>query len=212
MASDTPGLRAGLSGRPPAALPRPPLRAGLEIHQQLDTGEKLFCRCPTCLRDTKEHTGEFTRFLRATESEMGEIDRAALEELKHIRRFTYYTYDTTCLVEDDEEPPQPLNPEALEICLAVAKTMGMTPVRQVHPMRKLVIDGSNTCGFQRTALVALAGRLPDGTGIETICLEEDAAQRVAEGVFSLDRLGIPLVEITTAPDMHTPEAVQATAE
>ena len=190
----------------------PYVTAGIEIHQQLDTGRKLFCRCPTLLRETKEHTGEFTRFLRATESEMGEIDRAALEELKHVRRFTYYTYDTTCLVEDDEEPPQPLNPEALEIALSVAKTMGMTPVRQVHPMRKLVIDGSNTCGFQRTALVALAGRLPDGTGIETICLEEDAAQRVVEGVFSLDRLGIPLVEITTAPDMHTPEAVQATAE
>jgi glutamyl-tRNA(Gln) amidotransferase subunit E len=190
----------------------PSLTAGIEIHQQLDTEQKLFCRCPTLLRDTKEHSGEFTRFLRATESEMGEIDRAALEEMKHIRRFTYYTYDTSCLVEDDEEPPQPLNSEALEICLAVAKTLGMTPVRQVHPMRKLVIDGSNTCGFQRTALVALAGRLPDGTGIDTICLEEDAAQRVEEGVFSLDRLGIPLVEITTAPDMHTPEAVQSTAE
>ncbi|MDD1660618.1 MAG: Glu-tRNA(Gln) amidotransferase subunit GatE [Methanomicrobiales archaeon] len=190
----------------------PSLTAGIEIHQQLDTERKLFCRCPTLLRDTKEHSGEFTRFLRATESEMGEIDRAALEELKHVRRFTYYTYDTTCLVEDDEEPPRPLNPEALEICLSVAKILGMTPVRQVHPMRKLVIDGSNTCGFQRTALVALAGRLPDGTGIDTICLEEDAAQRVEEGVFSLDRLGIPLVEITTAPDMHTPEAVQATAE
>jgi len=190
----------------------PSLTAGIEIHQQLDTERKLFCRCPTLLRDTKEHSGGFTRFLRATESEMGEIDRAALEELKHVRRFTYYTYDTTCLVEDDEEPPQPLNPEALEIALSVARILGMNPVRQVHPMRKLVIDGSNTCGFQRTALVALAGRLPDGTGIDTICLEEDAAQRVEEGVFSLDRLGIPLVEITTAPDMHTPEAVQATAE
>ncbi|MDD1653550.1 MAG: Glu-tRNA(Gln) amidotransferase subunit GatE [Methanomicrobiales archaeon] len=190
----------------------PSLTAGIEIHQQLDTERKLFCRCPTRLRDTGEHSGEFTRFLRATESEMGEIDRAALEELKHVRRFTYYTYDSTCLVEDDEEPPQPLNAGALEIALSVAKIMGMTPVRQVHPMRKLVIDGSNTCGFQRTALVALAGRLPDGTGIETICLEEDAAQRVEEGIFSLDRLGIPLVEITTAPDMHTPEAVQATAE
>jgi len=188
------------------------LTAGIEIHQQLDTRQKLFCRCPTPLRDTKEHTGEFTRFLRATESEMGEIDRAALEEMKHIRRFTYYTYDTTCLVEDDEEPPQPLNREALAVCLSMAKALGMTPVQQVHPMRKLVIDGSNTAGFQRTALVALAGRLPDGTGIETICLEEDAAQRVEEGIFSLDRLGIPLVEITTAPDLHTPDAVQATAE
>jgi glutamyl-tRNA(Gln) amidotransferase subunit E len=212
MASDTPGLRAGLSGRPPAALPRPPLRAGLEIHQQLDTVEKLFCHCPTRLRDTKEHGGEFTRFLRATESEMGEIDRAALEEMRTIRRFTYYTYDTTCLIEDDEEPPAPLNPEALATCLAIAKCFGMHPVGQVHAMRKIVIDGSNTCGFQRTALVALAGALPGGARVETICLEEDAAQRVTERIFSLDRLGIPLVEITTGPDLRSPEEVQEVAE
>ncbi|HUK37994.1 MAG TPA: Glu-tRNA(Gln) amidotransferase GatDE subunit E, partial [Methanomicrobiales archaeon] len=75
---------------------RPRLMAGLEIHQQLDTRGKLFCHCPTRLRDTKERNGEFTRFLRATESEMGEIDRAALEEMRTVRRFTYYTYDTTC--------------------------------------------------------------------------------------------------------------------
>ncbi|HVN65721.1 MAG TPA: Glu-tRNA(Gln) amidotransferase subunit GatE [Methanomicrobiales archaeon] len=211
MASETPGLRAGLAGRPPAALPRPPLRAGLEIHQQLDTGEKLFCRCPACLRDTKEHTGEFTRFLRATESEMGEIDRAALEEMRTVRRFTYYTYDTTCLVEDDEEPPQSLNPEALASCLTIAKCFGMHPVGQVHTMRKIVIDGSNTCGFQRTALVALGGTLPGGCRVETICLEEDAAQRVTDQVFSLDRLGIPLVEITTGPDLRSPEEVEEVA-
>ena len=190
----------------------PYVTAGIEIHQQLDTGRKLFCRCPTLLRETKEHSGEFTRFLRATESEMGEIDRAALEELKHVRRFTYYTYDTTCLVEDDEEPPQPLNPEALATCLAIAKCFGMHPVGQVHTMRKIVIDGSNTCGFQRTALVALGGSLPGGARVETICLEEDAAQRVKEQVFSLDRLGIPLVEITTGPDLRSPEEVQEVAE
>ncbi|MGE5831733.1 MAG: Glu-tRNA(Gln) amidotransferase subunit GatE [Methanomicrobiales archaeon] len=212
MASDVPRLRAGLSGRPPAALPRPPLRAGLEIHQQLDTAEKLFCHCPTCLRDTKERNGEFTRFLRATESEMGEIDRAALEEMRTVRRFTYYTYDTTCLVEDDEEPPAPLNPEAVATCLTIARCFGMHPVEQVHTMRKIVIDGSNTCGFQRTALLALGGSLPGGARIETICLEEDAAQRVTDQVFSLDRLGIPLVEITTGPDLRTPEEVQEVAE
>ena len=191
---------------------RPGLRAGLEIHQQLDTEEKLFCHCPTCLRDVKERNGEFTRFLRATESEMGEIDRAALEEMRTIRRFTYYTYDTTCLVEDDEEPPAPLNPEAVSVCLTIAKCFGMDPVPQVHTMRKVVIDGSNTCGFQRTALVALGGSLPGGARIETICLEEDAAQRVKDQVFSLDRLGIPLVEITTGPDLRTPEEVREVAE
>ncbi|BBL67807.1 Glu-tRNA(Gln) amidotransferase subunit GatE [Methanoculleus chikugoensis] len=187
------------------------LKAGIEIHQQLDTAEKLFCRCPTCLRETSERNGEFHRYLRATESELGEIDRAAREEMKLVRKFCYYTYDTVCLVEHDEEPPTPMNPEALEVCLTIAKMLGMTPVEQVHTMRKLVIDGSNTSGFQRTALVALSGALPGGCRIETICLEEEAAQRVEDETFSLDRLGIPLVEITTAPCMRTPEAVQEVA-
>ena len=188
------------------------LVAGIEIHQQLDTREKLFCRCPTTLREIAEHDGEFSRYLRATVSEMGEIDRAAKEEMKHDRMFRYYTYDTTCLVENDEEPPAPVNDEALSVCLTIAKMFSMTPVPQVHMMRKLVIDGSNTSGFQRTALVAFNGALPDGGLIETICLEEEAAQRVKDEVFSLDRLGIPLVEITTSPCMHTPEEVQKVAE
>ncbi|OPY37899.1 MAG: Glutamyl-tRNA(Gln) amidotransferase subunit E [Methanoregula sp. PtaU1.Bin051] len=193
------------------------LTAGIEIHQQLDTGEKLFCRCPTTLRETSDHSGEFFRYLRATESELGEIDRAAQEEMKRDRKFVYYTYDTTCLVENDEEPPAPLNAEALDLCLTIAKMFSMTPVPQLHTMRKLVIDGSNTSGFQRTALVALNGTIPQsivpgGGEIETICLEEEAAQRVKDDIFSLDRLGIPLVEITTSPCMHTPEEVQKAAE
>ncbi|MDD1695882.1 MAG: Glu-tRNA(Gln) amidotransferase subunit GatE, partial [Methanoregula sp.] len=188
------------------------LTAGIEIHQQLNTKEKLFCHCFTLLRDSTEHSGEFFRYLRVTESEMGEIDRAAQEEMKRERKFQYYTYDTTCLVENDEEPPAPLNDEAVSVCLTVAKMFDMTPVRQVHTMRKLVIDGSNTSGFQRTALVALSGALPGGGEIETICLEEEAAQRVRDDIFSLDRLGIPLIEITTSPCMHTPEDVQKVAE
>ncbi|MBN2734854.1 MAG: Glu-tRNA(Gln) amidotransferase subunit GatE [Methanomicrobiaceae archaeon] len=191
------------------------LMAGIEIHQQLDTKEKLFCRCPTKLRDVSEKNGEFKRYLRATESEMGEIDRAAKEEMKKQDRiYTYYEYDTTCLVENDEEPPAPMNPEAVELALTMAKMMDMSPVGQVHVMRKLVIDGSNTSGFQRTSLVALNGRIPcipGGAGIESICLEEEAAQRVEGDLFSLDRLGIPLAEITTAPDMKTPEQVKEVA-
>ncbi|WP_048148343.1 Glu-tRNA(Gln) amidotransferase subunit GatE [Methanolacinia paynteri] len=188
------------------------LMAGIEIHQQLDTAEKLFCHCPTKLRGVDERCGEFKRYLRATESEMGEIDRAAEEEMKKQDRiYTYYAYDTTCLVENDEEPPAPMNPEALGLALTLAKMMGMTPVQQVHVMRKLVIDGSNTSGFQRTALVALNGILPAGARIESICLEEEAAQRVEGDTFSLDRLGIPLAEITTGPDMKTPEQVKEVA-
>jgi len=187
------------------------LLAGIEIHQQLDTNEKLFCRCPTLLRKTEEHSGEYHRYLRATESEMGEIDDAAREEMKRERKFTYYTYDSTCLVENDEEPPSPLNREALLLSLTIAKMFGMTPIEQVNTMRKLVIDGSNTSGFQRTALVAINGTLPNGGRIETLCLEEEAAQRVQGETFSLDRLGIPLVEITTSPCMHTPEEVREMA-
>jgi glutamyl-tRNA(Gln) amidotransferase subunit E len=188
------------------------LKAGIEIHQQLNTREKLFCRCPTILRRFEDRSGELFRYLRATESELGEIDGAAQEEMKQERRFCYYTYDTTCLVENDEEPPTPLDDEALRICLTIAKIFDMTPVEQVHTMRKLVIDGSNTSGFQRTALVALDGVLPNGGRIETICLEEEAAQRVEGETFSMDRLGIPLVEITTSPCMHSPDEVQDMAQ
>lgn len=188
------------------------LKAGIEIHQQLNTGEKLFCHCPTLLRDAEERNGEFFRFLRATESEMGKIDRAAEEEMKkEDRAYTYYAYDTTCLVENDEEPPAPMNPEAVGLAMTIAKMLGMTPVEQIHVMRKLVIDGSNTSGFQRTALVALNGKIPAGAVIESICLEEEAAQRVEGDIFSLDRLGIPLAEITTGPDMKTPEEVKEVA-
>lgn len=187
------------------------MKAGIEIHQQLDTAEKLFCRCPTLLRDVGERTGEFYRYLRAMGSGSGKIDRAAEEEMKLVRKFAYYTYDSVCLVEHDEEPPTPMNPEALEVCLMVAKMLNMAPVEQIHTMRKLVIDGSNTSGFQRTALIGHSGSLPDGCLIETICLEEEAAQRVEDEIFSLDRLGIPLVEIATAPCMHTPEDVQEVA-
>ena len=188
------------------------LKAGIEIHQQLNSREKLFCACPTVLRKFEERSGEFSRYLRATVSEMGEIDRAAKEEMMVLRKFSYYAYDTCCLVEYDEEPPAPLNREALEICLTIAKMVGMTPIEQVHTMRKLVIDGSNTSGFQRTALVAMNGTLPNGGSIDTLCLEEEAAQRVEGDTFSLDRLGIPLVEITTSPCMRTPEEVFSVAE
>ena len=187
------------------------LKAGIEIHQQLNTPHKLFCNCPTRLRKFDEHDKEFFRYLRATESELGEIDAAAKEEMKHERMFCYYGYDTTCLVEYDEEPPAPLNPEALELACIIARLFGMTPIEQIHTMRKLVIDGSNTSGFQRTALIAVDGTLPNGGIIETICLEEEAAQRVEGDTFSLDRLGIPLVEITTSPCMKTPEEVREIA-
>ncbi len=196
------------------------LKAGLEIHQQLDTATKLFCKCPTVLREKKEARYSFIRYLRASRSELGEVDEAARAEAGYNRTFIYKAYDTTCLVESDEEPPCELNPEAIDIALEIALMLNMNVVDEIHTMRKIVIDGSNTCGFQRTALIATDGWLATEEGrvrVDSLCLEEDAAQKIEETedgcvVYSLDRLGIPLVEIGTAPDIQTPEQARKVAE
>ncbi|WP_290597954.1 MULTISPECIES: Glu-tRNA(Gln) amidotransferase subunit GatE [unclassified Archaeoglobus] len=194
------------------------LKVGIEIHQQLDTKHKLFCYCPTTHREVEESNFEFFRYLRLKKSEIGEEDRAAKEEVERSRRFIYKYYDTTCLVEADEEPPRELNKEALQIAIQVAKMLNMEVADEVHVMRKIVIDGSNTTGFQRTALVALDGFLEvEGKRVRvaTLCLEEEACRKVREGegfaVYSLDRLGIPLVEIGTEPDIDSPEMAKKVA-
>jgi glutamyl-tRNA(Gln) amidotransferase subunit E len=190
------------------------LKAGLEIHQQLNTKTKLFCNSPTELRDTKESSFEFSRYLRPSKSEMGEIDRAALEEGIGTRRFIYKGYDTTCLVEYDDEPPLEMNLQAVKIALQIALLFDMKPFDEVHVMRKLVIDGSNTSGFQRTALLASDGFVDISSRrirIDTLSVEEEAAQIVGDDIYSLDRLGIPLVEIGTAPDIKTPKMAKELA-
>lgn len=194
------------------------LMMGLEIHQQLDSQTKLFCRCPNSLTD-KEPEIEIYRRLRPTQSELGEIDRAAYEESQRNLQFVYQAYTHhTCLVEADEEPPSPLNEEAVDISIILASLMHMKVVDEFHTMRKQVIDGSNTSGFQRTGILATDGYVETEYGnvtIETLGLEEDAARRIGEEngkiVFRLDRLGIPLAEITTSPDMHNPLQVQQVA-
>jgi len=194
------------------------LKVGLELHQQLDTKHKLFCKCPTILHE-KPSPLTFKRYLRPTMSELGEVDVAALFEWKKGRYYIYEVHeDNVCLVESDEEPPHPLNMEAVEIALTIALMLHSRPVDEIHVMRKVVIDGSNTTGFQRTAIVALGGYLEDDDGIiriQTICVEEDAARKVGEkgrGIqYRLDRLGIPLIEIATAPDIHTPEQAERVA-
>ncbi|MFD1645677.1 Glu-tRNA(Gln) amidotransferase subunit GatE [Haloarchaeobius litoreus] len=195
------------------------LVAGLEIHQQLDTDAKLFCACPTDLREAEASTRQFTRYLHPTKSELGEIDEAALEESQVDREFTYLGYDTTCLVEEDDEPPHRLDEEARTVVLEIAQLLDMEPVDVAHVMRKLVVDGSNTSGFQRSTLVATDGEIETEDGavrVADLMLEEESAQRVEEtdeGVtYSLDRLGIPLVEIGTKPDISSPEQARAAAE
>lgn len=194
------------------------LKVGIEIHQQLNTKHKLFCYCPTAHREVEESNFNFFRYLRLKRSEIGEEDKAAREEVEKSRRFIYKYYDTTCLVEADEEPPREINREALRIAIQVAKMLNMKVVDEIHVMRKIVIDGSNTTGFQRTALIAFDGFLDvDGKriGVATLCLEEEACRKVDEGegfaVYSLDRLGIPLVEIGTEPDIDTPEMAKKVA-
>lgn len=194
------------------------LKMGLEIHQQLNTHNKLFCPCECNLTDKKPDK-KILRNLRPTQSELGKIDRAAFEESRRKLRFLYESYNQhTCLVETDEEPPHPLNPEALEVSLIIASLMNMKVVDEFHTMRKQVIDGSNTGGFQRTGLVATDGYMDTDYGrvtIENLCLEEDAARRMGQKgnktAFRLDRLGIPLVEITTDPSIKHPEQVKDVA-
>jgi glutamyl-tRNA(Gln) amidotransferase subunit E len=192
------------------------LKVGLEIHQQLAT-RKLFCEDTSALVDLPGGQ-RFRRRLRPTQSELGEIDAAAIEEAKRRLTFVYETTPNTCLVEADEEPPHPPNPEALDIALEIALLLDAKPVSEVDFMRKIVIDGSNTSGFQRSALVALDGRLETNgkrIGVTTLLLEEDAARKLGEAegevVYRLDRLGIPLVELATTPNIETPEEAREVA-
>lgn len=194
------------------------LKVGLECHQQLDTQEKLFCACkPQLFKGEPEIT--FLRRLRPTQSELGQTDPAAFFEFKKGIKILYEANsETSCLVEMDEEPPHQLNPEALEITLTTALMIGARPVDEVHVMRKVVIDGSNTTGFQRTCVIALNGAITVNgkrVPIEHISLEEDAARKTgAEGLtvrYRIDRLCVPLIEVTTAPVIYTPEEAEKVA-
>ena len=188
-------------------------KAGLEIHQQLDT-HKLFCECQSVITEDIHYS--FKRFLRPTQSELGDVDKAALAEAKRNRYFLYTaSNESTCLVEADEEPPHSVNEEAIDICLTMGVLLGAKPVDEVHFMRKIVIDGSAISGFQRTALLAMDGKIQD-VGIQTIALEEDAARKIEEKGklvnYGLDRLGIPLIEIATSADIKNPQHAVETAE
>lgn len=199
------------------------LKVGLEIHQQLDSKNKLFCNCK--IADFTEFDFTFKRNLRPTQSEMGSYDQAALFESKKVKTVKYQSSkNSNCLIESDEEPPQMVNREALEIVLTISLALHCTIEDELHVMRKIVIDGSNTTGFQRTILVGRNGFLDvDGVrvGVQSICLEEDAARIINEQdrndeegikIYSLDRLGIPLIEIALAPISNSPTFVTNVAQ
>lgn len=195
------------------------MKVGFEIHQQLATKRKLFCNC--FCKEAETYSRTFVRKLRPTQSELGAYDPAAMFESSKMRLAEYHaSVETSCLVEADEEPPHEVNFEALETALVFALALHSHVTDEVHVMRKIVIDGSNTSGFQRTMLVALGGHLDvsgNKIGVQSICLEEDAAKVLGDdsskGVkkYGLDRLGIPLVEIALEPVTGRPEEIMKVA-
>jgi glutamyl-tRNA(Gln) amidotransferase subunit E len=193
------------------------LKVGFEIHQQLGTKNKLFCNCES--REASGYDAKFERRLRPTQSELGAFDPAAMFEFSKLRLVEYRAAKgTSCLVEADEEPPHDVNGEALDTALLFALALKSKVMDEIHVMRKIVIDGSNTGGFQRTMLVASGGYLDVGdrrVGVQSICLEEDAAKLIEEskGIrnYGLDRLGIPLVEIALEPVTGRPEDMMQVA-
>ncbi len=193
-------------------------KCGIEIHQQLET-HKLFCECPSIVHD-KDPDVYFIRRLRAAAGETGEIDAAAAHEQAEGKYYLYEGCSTSsCLVEMDEEPPHPVNKDALEIAVQIAMMLNAKLVDEVQVMRKTVVDGSNVSGFQRTALIAQDGYVETSKGkvkVDSVCLEEEAAKRVEESnefvKFRLDRLGVPLVEIATDASIKDPEHAKEVAE
>ncbi len=199
--------------------------SGLEIHQQLE-GKKLHSNKKTIIIDEKKEKPELTvqRRMHITKSELEEKDKAAEEEIKKNKIIEYYVYkNTTSLVELDEEPPQNINEEALNTTIQFVNLTKAKLLDYIIPMRKIVVDGSNTSGFQRTTLIAKNGILEYKIGeekkvleIETITLEEDSAKKIVEEEkegkkiikYNLSRLGIPLIEITTTPCFKTPKELK----
>jgi glutamyl-tRNA(Gln) amidotransferase subunit E len=190
------------------------LLVGLEIHQQLATGAKLFCSCKPIESD--EYSIKFSRKLRITSSELGEFDPSAIFEKSKEKTILYSRNpQSSCLVEQDDEPPHDLDHNAKETVLIMASALKSNIFNEIYVMRKLVIDGSNTSGFQRTMLVSTGGSLEvngKSVGVQSICLEEDAAKLLQDSrdtrEYSLDRLGIPLVEIALDPVAGTPQEIR----
>ena len=187
------------------------LKCGLEIHQQLLTEKKLFCRCKTVLHNDKPST-TILRHMRPTLSELGEYDGTALMEFKTKKNVIYQLYDdTVCTYEMDDTPPFHLNQQALDIALEISLLLNCNTVDEIHISRKQYLDGSIPTGFQRTGIIGIEGWIPHKNRkirIIQLGLEEDACREVSDIghkiVFKTDRLSIPLVEVVTYPDIKTP--------
>ncbi|NOZ61121.1 MAG: Glu-tRNA(Gln) amidotransferase subunit GatE [Calditrichaeota bacterium] len=195
------------------------LKAGLEIHQQLKTKKKLFCRCPAGLYSQK-YDAEILRHMRPTLSELGEYDGTALMEFKTKKEIIYQlNKETVCTYEMDDAPPFELNDEALEIALEIALLLKLNLVSELHIARKQYLDGSIPTGFQRTTILGVDGEIPYGErkiGIVQLGLEEDACREESDHghvrVYRTDRLGMPLIEVVTYPDMRTPQEMADVAQ
>ncbi|MEK9635146.1 MAG: Glu-tRNA(Gln) amidotransferase subunit GatE, partial [Candidatus Woesearchaeota archaeon] len=194
------------------------LKCGLEIHQQL-SGRKLFSNKFSKL--TKENPDSIIkRNLRSSSNERGISDSAALYETKKNLDYYYEIHNNnTSLIELDEEPPKLISESALSTAIAVSKLLNCTIIPNIQIMRKTVVDGSNTSGFQRTGIVGINGYIKTSKGnvsINSVIIEEDSARRISETkdsvTYRLDRLGIPLIEITTGPDMKSPDHVMEVAK
>ncbi|MBX2991390.1 MAG: Glu-tRNA(Gln) amidotransferase subunit GatE [Bacteroidetes bacterium] len=193
--------------------------SGLEIHQQLLTSKKLFCRCPAG-RYSDHYDAEILRHMRPTLSELGEYDGTALMEFKTKKNIIYrINRDTVCTYEMDDTPPFQINEEALDIALGIGMMYGCELVDELHIARKQYLDGSIPTGFQRTAIFSLNGIIPfKGREVRVVqmSIEEDSCREVSDighqRVYLTDRLGMPLIETVTGPDMKTPYEVAEVAE
>lgn len=193
-------------------------KCGIEIHQRLNTNNKLFCNCST---DSENDTivGTVERMQRAVSGELGKMDLSSKFEQNKKRIFKYNIFkNSSCLVDIDEEPPHPLNIDALIISLGIAKEMNMQLVDEVHIMRKEVVDGSDPSAFQRTAIIGFDGSIlvnNERILIESISLEEESSAIVKSStdavIYNIDRLGIPLIEIGTFANIPTPKMARDTA-
>jgi glutamyl-tRNA(Gln) amidotransferase subunit E len=194
-------------------------KSGLEIHQQLKTQKKLFCRCPAG-EYYEEYDAEVLRHMRPTLSELGEYDGTALMEFKTRKEIIYQLNKrNVCTYEMDDTPPFELNQEALDIALEVTLLLNCNIVGELHIARKQYLDGSIPAGFQRTTILGTDGWVPykdRRIGIRQLGLEEDACREVSDRghrrVYKTDRLSIPLIETVTYPDMRAPWEVAEVAE